>query len=517
MLGILIVRLFTGFIGSLCLAIFRERVLLDMQMRVFEHVEHLSLSYYDNARTGQLMSRIMNDGRNLEGLMAESILAIARNALTLLLVPIMMLSLNWKLGLISMCLLPALVVSASFFSPRIRSRSRQFQEQLASVYDTLQESLTGIRVVKSFCREKREAAKLFSALARSFRANLRYTRTLLTYSGVAATIGGIAPLVVFWYGGRQVVRNELTIGTLVAFQVLIGYVYGALAGLINSNANIQSSLASLKRINEILTIPTEPLDGGIELKKECINVAIVYHNVSFGYDGGRQVLRGISLRIEPGEVVAFVGRSGAGKTTLASLLLRFYEPNDGKILVGGTDIREISLSSLRSAIAIVPQEVFIFDGSITDNIRYGKPDATEVEIRKAAEAANAHHFINKLPQGYATKVGERGVRLSGGEKQRIAIARAVLKDCPILILDEATSEIDSESELLIQQALKKLMERRTTIVIAHRLSTVMGADKVVVIDGGRVCGVGRHEDLKRTNPIYRLLCKTQFKTGGSQL
>ncbi len=509
-----VLRILTSLLGSVCLAIFRERVIVEVQKTMFDHVQKLNLSFFDNSKVGEILSRIMNDGRNLQGLMADAILNIVRNFLTLIGVTVMMLLVDWRLGMICLGSLPFFLHLTRVQSSRIRYWSRRFQEEISHVVDTLAESISGIRIVKAFCAEERESTRLLAALLRTLNANLSYTKAILRYNTASAIIAGIGPLIVLWYGGHRVISGNLTIGTLVAFNLLLGYLYGAAQGLISNNADLHSSLASLKRIFDLLDEREETTCAN--QRSTCVTIRgyIRFEDVSFSYDGGPPVLDSVSFTIEPGEVVAFVGRSGSGKTTLVNLILRFYEPQAGRVLIDGVDIRDIDPKILRSQVAIVPQDGFLFDGDIAENIRYGKPDATFDEIRNAAIAANVDQFVQRLPEGYATRVGERGVKLSGGERKRIAIARAILKDPKILILDEATSEIDSENEFLIKQALRRLMKGRTTLIIAHRFSTIVDADKVIALEGGKIVAIGKHEDLLDTSRAYYLLCGRQLPKGG---
>lgn len=506
----LIIRLAAGFFSGLFLAVFREKVLLRINLRMFEHIEHLSLSFHDSTKVGYLMSRISNDATNLHGLMADTFLNLIRNSVTLCAGAVILFALHWRLAAMAVALLPLFVYSVLFFSRRIGEASDKVQENIARVYEVLGESLSGIRVIKAFCAEKRQALTLFGRLRDGVRSNIKYTLIRATSTHTTVAIGAISPLVVLWYGGREVMEGHLTLGSLVAFNAFLAYLYGPVQGLMNVNSDVQSSLASLRRIFEILDTPREDHQPARPVTLPEVRGEVLFKDVCFSYDGKSPVLTGVSFKADRGQKVALVGRSGAGKTTLASLIPRLYNPQRGVIYIDGIDIRSVRLADLRKHIGIVAQEPFIFSGTLRSNISYGKPRATDAEVIRAAKLGNAHAFISRLPSQYDTEVGERGVNLSGGERQRVAISRALLKDPKILILDEATSEVDSESEVLIRDALDRLMAGRTTFVIAHRLSTILNADTILVIDQGRLVGIGTHEELLQSVPLYKMLYQDQF-------
>ncbi len=505
------IRLTSAFFSGLLLALFREHVLLHVQLRLFEHIEHLSLSFHNNMKVGYLISRIGNDASNLQGLLADTVLNLVRNVLTFCVGAGILLFLHWRLASVSLLILPCFVYSVRFFSARLRRKASEMQENIARVYDVLSEALSGISVVKCFCAERTQAISLLRRLKASLRANIQYTIFGSASATASAFLGGLGPLIILWYGGREVITGALSLGSLIAFNAFLAYLYGPVKGLMGLNTGIQTSLASLRRIFELFDLPREGLDYRTPATLSEVMGSVRFENVTFSYDGKEPVLKQVSFQVQPGEKVALVGRSGAGKTTLINLIPRFYEPEEGAIYIDGVNIKNVQLKNLRSHIGIVPQDTFVFSGSIGKNIRYGKADATQAEVVNAARAANAYHFIMKLPGNYSTEVGERGIRLSGGERQRIAIARAMLKNPKILILDEATSEVDSESERLIQIALDRLMKGRTTLVIAHRLSTVLNADRIFVVEQGTIMGGARHEELYETSPLYRKLYTEQFE------
>lgn len=506
----MIIKTISGFLSSLCLAVFRENVLLKVQMRLFQHIQHLSLTFHNNTKTGYLLSRIANDSSNLQGLLAGTMIDAIQNILIFCVGMGFIFFFHWKLALVSITMLPFFIYSIYFFASRVRKKTHAVQESIDKVYDTIAEGLSGIMVTKSFCLEQTRELKLLDRLKKSCSTNIQFTKIQSLAGVITAFLGGVAPLLLLWYGGQEIMRGNLTLGTFFAFNSFLGYLYGPAKVIASLNTQIQSSLVSLKRIFEILDIPSEraSFSGALKFSEEIKEIE--YQNVIFSYNHSQPVLNGVSFKIKAGEKVAFVGPSGAGKTTLLSLLPRFYEINEGKILINKIDIRKIDIEELRMAIGIVPQETFLFDETIEENIRYGKVDATKEEVVEAAKAANIHNFIEKLPDKYNTMVGERGVRLSGGERQRIAIARAILKNPKILIMDEATSEIDSTSEKLIREAMENLMKGRTTLIIAHRLFSILHADRIILVDKGKVIGEGTHESLYETSSLYKKLYKEQF-------
>ena len=498
------------FLNRYFLTLFRERVLFDVQFKLFRHVQDLDLSFFENSKTGYLMSRISSDVSNLQGLLAGTLLNFLKDSLTFIIGAIVILTFHWKLTLLSLFILPFFVYSINFFSKEIRKKSKDFQEKFALVFDVLHESISAIFTVKYFQLERHETLKFVKRMRNKIISSIRFNITTSLSSYITAFLGGIGPLVVLWYGGREVIRGNLTLGTLIAFNAFLGYLFGPAQRLMNLNTQIQTSLASLERVFELFDIEPKIKDPKNPRKFHNIKGKVEFKNVSFSYNSSEPVLKNINLIAEPGETIAIVGKSGAGKTSLVNLILRFYDPQEGNILIDGVNIKEVRLRELRKAIGIVPQETFLFSGTIKENIKYGKLNATDEEIIKAAELANADEFIRKLPSGYDTEVGERGVKLSGGQRQRIAIARAILRDPKILIFDEATSDLDSESERLIQDALRKLLKNRTTFIIAHRFSTILNADKIVVLKDGEVIDIGKHPELYRRCKHYRELCKNQF-------
>jgi len=463
-------------------------------------------------KVGYLMSRIGNDPQNLQGLMADTFFSFIRSILVFCFGLAVLFYLHWRLALLALVVLPAFVYAVHFFSGRVRMKSGEMQENIGRVFDIIGESLSGIPVIKSFCAEESQAFKVRTKLQKTFRTGLEFAMVNTFYTSLTGLIAGLGPLLVLGYGGLEVIRGNLTLGSFVAFNAYVGYLYGPVRNLMGLNANIQSSLASLKRVFEIFDQPVEDSDIEPDRAEDlpAVKGEITFERVFFSYDGDRPALEDVSFSIEPGEKVALVGRSGAGKSTLVNLIMRFYKPTRGTVRIDGVDISKVRASDVRKHIGIVLQDPFIFAGTVRENIAFGKQDATDDEIVAAARAAYADGFIDQLPNKYETEVGERGVRLSGGERKRIAIARAMLKDPRILILDEATSEVDSESERYIQSALDRLLKGRTTLIIAHRLSTIRNVDKILLIDKGRIAAIGTHDELYASSPLYRTLYDEQF-------
>jgi subfamily B ATP-binding cassette protein MsbA len=510
--ALIVFRSFSSLLSSYFLTVFRQRVVLQIQSRLFEHVERLGLDFHNRMKTGYLMSRIGNDPQNLEGLLAETFFSFVRNVLTFLFGVIILFYLHWKLALVAVAVLPAFVYWVHYFSDRVRAKSGEVQERLGKVFDLMGESLSGIPVIKSFCAEESQAEKVRHRFKASYRTNLDFVMVSTVYGALISLISGLGPVLILLYGGREVISGNLSLGSYVAFTAYVGYLYGPVRSLMGLNTGVQTALAALKRIFDILEIPTEDegLDQADAIGVESLQGSVVFEDVTFSYNSMQNALEHVSFEVRPGEKVALVGRSGAGKTTLVNLVMRFYRPTEGRVLIDGMDTGRVNGSELRRHMGIVLQDPFIFAGSVAENLRFGSPEADDEEVERAARAAYAHRFILDLPHQYETEVGERGVNLSGGERKRIAIARAMLKDPQILILDEATSEVDTESERYIQSALGRLLENKTTFIIAHRLSTVQHVDKILVVNEGRIEALGKHDELYAGCRTYRKLYDEQF-------
>ena len=485
-------------------------VVADSRRELYDHVQRLSLRFYENRQTGELLSRVVNDTNLFESIIAHALPNTAVNMLTLLGVSLVLTLLNWQLMALTLVPIPLVLLCMRLFSRYVRPAFRHRQKELAELNAAINDNLAGIREIKAFTREELEAARISRGIDRYRNSLLRALRLMATFNPLVEFSSSLGYVIVIYFGGLLAFGQKLPISDLVAFFLYIGMFYQPVRQLSGSWEQLQEGLAGAERVLELLKeqpeLPEQP--GAINFPGRARG-EIAFHDVSFAYNEGEAVLEGINLHIPSGAVVALVGPTGVGKTTLASLIPRFYDVTSGCITLDGFDLRALTLRSLRQQVSIVLQDVFLFHGSVRENILFGRPNATEAELIEAAKIANAHDFIMALPNGYDTIIGERGVKLSGGQKQRLAIARAVLKDAPILILDEATSSVDTETELLIQEALERLMRGRTTIIIAHRLSTVRHADMIVVLSGKHIVELGTHEQLMRHGGLYRRLWEIQ--------
>jgi ATP-binding cassette subfamily B protein/subfamily B ATP-binding cassette protein MsbA len=485
-------------------------VVADLRKKIFNHLQRLNLRFYEDKQTGQMMSRVVNDTDLFEQLIAHAVPDIVVNILTFAGVAFVLFSLNWKLTLFSMLPIPLVVISLRLYAKKVRPAFVFRQQELGELNAILNDNITGIREIKAFTREEESLKKVGTKVDHYRKALLSALRLMATFQPFVEFTSSLGVLVVIYFGGRLVVEGGLPIADLVAFFLYLDLFYQPVRNLSSAWESIQNALAGAERVTELLSEDPEVLnsDGAIVFDGK-VNGHLVIEHVSFRYNTEANVLQDINIDIPARGVLALVGPTGVGKSTLVSLIPRFYDVNEGQILLDGVDIRKIKLESLRKQISIVLQDVFLFFGTIRENILFGNPDASDQEIIDAAMAANAHEFIVQFPNGYDTLVGERGVKLSGGQKQRISIARAILKDAPILILDEATSAVDTETEMLIQQALERLMVGRTTILIAHRLSTIRNADQIVVLEGNQIAEKGTHETLLKKQGVYNRLISVQ--------
>jgi ATP-binding cassette, subfamily B, bacterial MsbA len=496
-----------------------HRVVMVVRNQLFRHLLDQSAAFFARRTSGQLLSRINNDVGLVQRAVSETVGDLARESLALLGSAVLLFYYDAKLALLCMTATPIIVYPLVRLGTRVRTVTRWSQEAQEHLSHVAGEAFTGHRIVKAFSAEGREAKKFNRASHDLFRTNLKVTRVLALLPPTMEFVGGVAITVALWYGSREIAMGRLTAGEFTSFIGALLLMYGPVKKLSRVNANLQQAVAASERIFELLDTHTEVVERAWAKPLEPFANRIEFRDVTFGYEDGhgRSTLRGVSMTIHAGQMVAIVGRSGAGKTTLVNLLPRFYDVTKGVILIDGMDIRDVTLSSLRAQIGMVTQETVLFDDTIAANIAYGTPDAPRAAIEAAARAANAHEFIMTQPSGYETTIGERGQRLSGGQRQRLAIARALLKNSPILILDEATSSLDSESERLVQGALATLMLNRTSLVIAHRLSTVQRADAIVVLERGRVVEVGRHDELvARPHGTYARLHEMQWWAGDAE-
>ena len=512
LVAIFAVQAIFNFFRTYLLGIVGEGVVADLRKAVFSHLIGLPVAFFEERKTGEITSRLTSDVGTLQTLVSTALANFVNQSILLLGGAIVLFVINARLTLLMLAVVPAVIVAGAFFGRRLRQISLGFQDRVAEANASAEEAIQGIRVVKSFTAESKEAHRYGVQIDGSFALGRRraMVRAIFVPSIIMAMFVGIS--VVLWYGGRQVVQGALLPGDLIAFLFLTIFIAGSVASFTGLYSQVQEAIGASKRIFELLDTtgdvpdPVEPVTLG------AVRGSVRFEGVSFRYrDREEQVLEHIELEARPGEVLALVGPSGAGKSTLVTLLPRFYDPTSGRILLDGIDLRDVALDELRRNIGIVPQETQLFSGTIAENILYGRPAASRDEVVAAARAANAHDFVAAFPEAYETIVGERGLKLSGGQRQRIAIARALLKNPRILVLDEATSSLDSESEALVQAALDHLMTGRTTFVIAHRLSTVVGADRIVVLDGGRIVEQGSHRELYAAGGLYRSLYARQFE------
>ncbi len=487
-------------------------VVADTRRHIYEHLQKLSLRFYSDKQTGQLMSRTINDSDMFEALIAHAIPDVLVNALMFVGVAAVLVTMNWQLMLMSLLPIPLVIASMRLYAKYVRPAMRARQVELASLNATLNDNLSGIREIKAFTREDVEASRIGGHIDKYRDSLLKALRLMATFDPFVEFTSSLGTIVVIYFGGRLALAGTLPIEDLVAFFLYLDMFYQPVRALSGSWESVQQALAGGDRVGELLAEPCEVRDANdAVVLKQRARGAVAFNDVTFRYDRGDVVLENINLDIPANSVVALVGPTGVGKTTMVSLLPRFYDVTTGSITIDDHDIRQLSLRSLREQISIVLQDVFLFHGTVRENILFGRKEATEEEVMEAAKVANAYEFIVKLPDGFDTLIGERGVKLSGGQKQRLSIARAVLKDAPVLILDEATSSVDTETELLIQQALERLMVGRTTIIIAHRLSTIRNADKIVVLEGKRIIEEGTHQKLMAMEGgLYRHLNEVQL-------
>jgi subfamily B ATP-binding cassette protein MsbA len=500
----------TSYIRDYLLGYVGQRVVNRIRDQLYSHVQTLSFSYFTRTPTGIIMSRITNDVNLVQGALTRAPSALAQGVFTMLALTVYILYLNWRLAALSIIVLPLAGFALSRFSRRFRKTSTQMQEQIGILNTHLHETIAGVRIVKAFGMEEYESRRFAEKNKGLFNSFMRSIKTSALSHPVMEFISMLGTSLVILYGIYSIVRGLMTVGDFFSFLMALVFFYRPLKELNGINNLIQDGLAAARRIFDVLDTEPEIKDREKAVTLHRDFTAIEFRNVSFRYEDD-PVLKDINLAVKAGETIAIVGKSGGGKTTLVNLVPRFYDVTGGAIAIDGIDIRDASLESLRSLTAIVTQQTILFNDTVGNNIAYGKPSSAQDDIIHAAKAAYADEFIRSLPRGYGTVIGEAGVKLSGGQRQRIAIARAILKNAPILILDEATSSLDSESEREVQKALEQLMQGRTSFVIAHRLSTIMNADRIIVLKSGRIIEEGKHEDLLARGGEYKSLYEQQFR------
>lgn len=512
-IGLYLVRLIATYFQTYLMSYISNRLTIDLRVEMYTHIQKMSLDFFEKFRQGDIMSRLLGDIGAIETVIRQSFTQVIPQTLTLIGVLGYLIFLNWKLTLMTFGVLPLFVWLIQIFGNRVRRISSKIQRKSADIVSVLQESLAAIRVVKAFSTENYEIKRFIRENERNFIFNMKNARIAALQEPVIGFLQFMAFLIVIWFGGQLVVTNQLSVENLIAYFTGIMLLIDPVIALSKVYTMIQGAFSSAERVFTILDIKPTVKEKKNAMVLSEIKGDIVFDHVTFAYNPDEKpVLIDVCVDIKAGQTIALVGPSGAGKSTFVNLIPRFYDVNEGDIKIDGHSVRELNIFSFRNRIGIVPQETVLFSGSIENNIAYGKIGASRQEIVEAARFANAEEFILRQKNGYVTRIGERGLKLSGGQRQRIAIARAILKDPRILILDEATSALDNESEKLVQDALERLMKGRTTLVIAHRLSTVINADKILVFESGRIVGEGTHDELLINCALYKKLYEMNFKT-----
>ncbi|MCL2615470.1 MAG: ABC transporter ATP-binding protein/permease [Dehalococcoidia bacterium] len=510
-LVIFIIRAGLSFVKSYYSHIAGWGVVADTRKYIYERMQRFSLRFYENKQTGQLMTRVIDDIGQFEDLIAHAIPDVLVSFITLVGVLLVLFLLNWRLALLSLIPIPLVVLAMRGFARYVRPAFRERQKELGNINAILNDNLSGIRDIKAFTREAEESQHFNEGIERHRSLSLKAIKLMSAFDPLVEFASALGTLIVIYFGGRLAFNQVLTIPELVVFFLYLDMLYQSVRTMSVSWEHVQRALASADRVAELVEEEPEIHDQPDAIKLTKATGALQFQDVGFEYQAGQPVLEHIDLEIPARSVVALVGPSGVGKSTLVSLIPRFYDIKSGCITLDGCDTRNVTLESLRQQISIVLQDVLLFHGNVRENILFGNPHASDEQMEASARIANVHDFVSTMPDGYNTLIGERGIKLSGGQKQRISIARAILKDAPLLILDEATSSVDTETEFLIQQALERLMRGRTTIIIAHRLSTIRKADKIVVLDGHRIAESGTHDELMSRKGIYYKLNDIQNK------
>jgi len=494
-----------------------QSIIRDLRNLLYSHIQSLPLSFFQKKPTGELISRILSDVTLIQGAVSNVLVGILKDTCQVIFLIGVIFYQDWRMASIAMISLPLVIYPIVNFGRRHRRLSRGSQQTTAQVSNILYETITGNRIVKAFSMEKYEVGRFAKTLDELFAIVMRNTRIGAISSPLMEVLGGVGISLVVWYGGSQVLADKSTPGTFFSFLTALIMIYQPIKGVSAINNSLQQGIAAAERVFDVLDIQSEVAEKKDAIELPLIKDAIEFTNARFQYDEDTEVLKGINLKVKAGEVLAVVGTSGGGKSTLVNLIPRFYDVFSGSLTIDGTDIRDVTFKSLRDQVGVVTQQTILFNDTVRNNIAYGSLDASEEQIKDAARAAHALGFIQNMPKGFDTVIGESGARLSGGERQRISIARAILKNAPILILDEATSSLDTESEHEVQQAIENLVQSRTTIVIAHRLSTIRNADRIVVIQAGEIVEEGTHDTLLPLGGVYKMLHDMQFQNDAMEL
>jgi len=494
-----------------------QSVIKDMRNELYEHIQSMPLSFFQKKPTGELISRIISDVGLIQSAVSNVLVGVLKDACQVVFLIGVIFYQDWRMASVAMISLPLVVYPVLNFGRRHRKFSRGSQQTTAEISNILYETITGNRIVKAFGMEKYEISRFAGTLDKLFDIVMRNVKIGAISSPLMELLGGIGIAMVVWYGGSKVIAGTSTPGTFFSFLTALIMVYEPIKGISKVNNALQQGIAAAERVFEILDMQPDVAEKENALELPPVKDAIEFKDVSFSYDGETEVLKGINLKVKTGEVLALVGSSGGGKSTLVNLIPRFFDVTNGSLTIDDMDVRDVTFRSLRRQIGIVTQQTILFNDTVKNNIAYGSPQASEEQIREAARAAHALTFIEQLPKGFDTVIGESGARLSGGERQRVSIARAILKNAPILILDEATSSLDTESEREVQQAIENLVHNRTTFVIAHRLSTIRNADRIVVIQSGEIVEEGTHDTLLPLGGVYKMLHDMQFQDDAMEL